>query len=363
MKVKNEPLLRGDGPLRFGLGLAHLPNLAQAVLLEVATRDGLSVLSSRELLVDDGIAEAESLGEVLYRHNGLDLEVSLVRLRWGPVALLQSLHGAVTVHLAAKDGEALDRAEAEIRAALRPVDPPYEKVGITFWAGGAGGPDWAHREITAPTWSELEDNHAAATGTALAPLMGATEPGTGRLVLWHGMPGTGKTHAVRALVREWREWCIPHFITDPEVFLGGGGKGYVLDVLGRLDPDPKRDREWRLVILEDAGELLAADARARTGQALSRLLNVTDGLLGQGLNAIVLVTTNEPLAKLHPAVQRPGRCWADVEFLPLSAQEASAWLGANGTDAVVTSPAPIAELYALRDGRVVREREAFGFAA
>ena len=46
---------------------------------------------------------------------------------------------------------------------------------------------------------------------------------------------------------------------------------------------------WRLVVLEDSGELLAADARALAGQALTRLLNLSDGLLGEGLGVIVLL--------------------------------------------------------------------------
>ena len=48
------------------------------------------------------------------------------------------------------------------------------------------------------------------------------------------------------------------------------------------------------------------DAKERTGQALSRFLNVVDGLIGQGLRLLVLVTSNEELGKLHPAVSRPG---------------------------------------------------------
>lgn len=42
-----------------------------------------------------------------------------------------------------------------------------------------------------------------------------------------------------------------------------------------------------------------------------------DGLIGQGFNLLVLVTTNEPVGKLHPAVVRQGRCLAEIEFGPL----------------------------------------------
>ena len=84
----------------------------------------------------------------------------------------------------------------------------------------------------------------------------------------------------------------------------------MLDVL--LDDDDD-DSGWRLLILEDTGELLALDARYQTGQGLSRLLNVVDGLIGQGLRVVVLVTTNEPLRHDPPGglpagpVRRSGR--------------------------------------------------------
>lgn len=44
---------------------------------------------------------------------------------------------------------------------------------------------------------------------------------------------------------------------------------------------------------------------------------------------IVLVTTNEPLGCLHPAVTRPGRCWKSIEFQTLSVRGANSWLTAH----------------------------------
>jgi hypothetical protein len=116
----------------------------------------------------------------------------------------------------------------------------------------------------------------------------------------------------------------------------------------------RRGKPWRVLVLEDTGELLSADARERAGQGLSRFLNVVDGLIGQGLRVLVLVTTNEEIRKLHPAVARPGRCAANIEFTPLSREEHE--LGAR-----VDGPRSIASLYAQLEGRDPRETVLVGF--
>ena len=129
--------------------------------------------------------------------------------------------------------------------------------------------------------------------------------------------------------------------------------------------DAEARERWRLLVLEDAGELVCTDARGSA--ALAPLLSLTDGLLGQGTRTLVLVTTNEPIGRLHPAVRRPGRCLSDLEFGALSADEAPAWLDRVGTAREVTHPLTVSELYALGGGGetaglVAPRRPAFGFA-
>ena len=126
-----------------------------------------------------------------------------------------------------------------------------------------------------------------------------------------------------------------------------------------------RDGEprWRLLVLEDAGELLAADARAVAGQALSRLLNVTDGLLGEGLRAVVLVTTNEPLRGCtEPSCGRGAVGGGRVRGAERSTRPTSG-SQKHGMSSTSNCATPLAELFAVAAGRAPLPRTGLGFAA
>lgn len=58
---------------------------------------------------------------------------------------------------------------------------------------------------------------------------------------------------------------------------------------------------------------------------------MADRVLGQGSNTLVLLTTNEALSRLHPAVVRPCRCLARVEFTRFPVAEALRWIDSTGT--------------------------------
>lgn len=260
-------------------------------------------------------------------------------------------HGTGVVVASGVDRETAERtARAAAKLVRKKVKQDDERVKFGFWHAGAKGAARGERPIEAPAWDALRGNYAADVAGQLERLM-ALRPAdvNGKLILLHGPPGTGKTTALRALGRAWRAWCHTDCVLDPERLLSE--PGYLLEVV--MGGAQHGDRRWRLLILEDCDELIRGEAKHTAGQALSRLLNLTDGLLGQGQQILVAITTNEPLDRLHPAVVRPGRCLAQIEVGPLSADEASAWLG---TGRRLPRPATLAELYALRSGREGTEK-------
>lgn len=352
--------------LGFAMSLGSRFDLPQAVFVDLVSRAGLRHLRSEHFALADDRSAVEGRIErdaLITRRTEYGLW-AVLRLDANAVAFVDISRGSATIEVASTDRSALARHCADLGARLGMAQPNENDVAVTFWALGSHGPRSARRRIKAPTWEEIRANYEQQTSLAVADLVASRLPEAGRLVLWYGDPGTGKTNALRALARLWGDWCATHFITDPEAFLGSG-TSYLLDVLTTESRSSKSGRQddWKLVVLEDSGELLTADAHQRTGQALSRLLNVTDGLLGQGMNVVVLVTTNEPLGRLHPAIQREGRCWSQIEFRPLSLGESNDWLAARGAAARVTRGVTIADLFALLRGREPAVPAAFGFGA
>jgi hypothetical protein len=343
-------------------------------------RDGWAT-SSRSL---DAIADA------IHRVVGDGAE-QLLAQQDSALCCISLYSGWIVVQVAGDDPERLAATLAGLKERFPPPDPSSShKVNVQFWTYGQHGPFSSYREVSVPEWPDLQANYAESTRSRLDALMRNFTPAHGgQLVLWHGEAGTGKTFALRALAWEWRSWCEFQYIVDPDSFFGEHAD-YLMSVLTQPGyaemPDPRVMRHmamsggyvefgggaddgdsgskaWRLLVLEDTGELLTPDAKSIIGQGLSRFLNVVDGLIGQGLRILVLVTTNEPIKTLHPAVARPGRCAANIEFLRLATDDANAWLERAGTQQRVERPSLLADLYALEAGKKPGDLPPAGFAS
>lgn len=222
----------------------------------------------------------------------------------------------------------------------RPAPKEKFSVDMGFYYLGQMGAVYRQREIAIHPWEETKRNYVPAVQEQMEQLMNKTslEEKDGKLLLMHGAPGGGKTHLIRTLAWAWRDWAQFEIVIDPEAFLGSAA--YMTEII----MDDYTDGKHRILVLEDSGEFIAIDGKARTGQGMSRLLNLADGILGQGQSIGFCITTNEAIGALEAAVTRPGRCLAQVEIPTFSAKEASTWLGYS-----VKEPMMLADLYSIHN--------------
>ena len=362
--------------------MLELGDMRHVIAYTEAQRRGYTASISDDWTTTTAACDLETLAPHIWRDQRGTRSESLIVARLDHVALIQINRQSMGLSLFVF-ARTMDEAKVAMdgyRQLMPQAASANGQIDVTFWYSTSSCPRSYERQLNAQRWSDIADNYPAKTHASLDRLLRyrANQDG-GKLVLWRGMPGTGKTFALRALAQEWREWCRIHYVLDPENFFQQGD--YLLNVIlggddeyddsypampfgnGQAPEVYARVKRWRLVVLEDTGELLSKDAKQRAGQGLSRLLNLCDGLLGQGLRVLVLVTTNEDIGTLHEAVSRPGRCLAQVPFDPFGAEAANAWLTQRHACGKVSKNTTLAEMYAMARGdNPLQASRVIGFA-
>lgn len=327
-------------------------NLTEATLFEVATKHGLTLASgsfSTDGTSPSGVFTAGDSVVVF-------------------IGSLQYESPAINVWGASKEDA------RSVCAALHTAFPKKKvqnsnDVPFAFWRATATGADYSVRDLACPAWEEIAQNYPDTVKSRIIQVVDMQDPtSVGKVILWHGTPGTGKTYAVRALAREWAtklDATVEVILDYENVFANAE---YMSSVL--LDDGVEKDLKrrmcerrgvpvgegtpLRLIIIEDGASLFATGCRNTNG--FSRFLNLTDGLIGQGLKTVFVLTANEEIGSIDEAVYRTGRCLQELNFAPFSECEASAWLTSHGSNEVAKQ-CTLAGLYAQLNGKSVQSSQ------
>ncbi len=166
------------------------------------------------------------------------------------------------------------------------------------------------------------------------------------LVLFHGLPGTGKTYYIRHLLKKMASGnkvviYMPPNMVDHLV------EPAFMTFISNAVSQWNEDEQFCVLLIEDAEPLLAKRQEGIRIQGVSNLLNMTDGLLNDMLNMQIICTFNVDLKKLDSALLRPGRLLARKEFKALSELDSNILAQRLGIKHHFKKGATLSEIYSM----------------
>lgn len=161
-----------------------------------------------------------------------------------------------------------------------------------------------------------------------------------------GEPGTGKTTFLKEYIRKYNLNAMVSYdekIIEQDEF-------YV---------DFMRNDERDILIIEDA-DLLLTSRESDANKAMSRLLNLSNGLVNILSKKIIFTTNLSDIRRVDEALIRPGRCFDVVNFRKLSQAEHHKVSDVHNLPRLNAKTATLAEVFNQAEMTFKKERVGFG---
>lgn len=152
------------------------------------------------------------------------------------------------------------------------------------------------------------------------------------LMLFSGNPGTGKSTFVKYITSQIDKKVIYLPSSTAEHLTDPGFLDFVIDCKNSI------------FLLEDAEKVIRS-RESQDNTAVSNILNITDGLLGDCLNIFVIATFNTSRDQIDSALLRKGRLLFEHHFTELSPDKCNKIFKEIGSSKVTDVPLTLAEIF------------------
>jgi len=160
------------------------------------------------------------------------------------------------------------------------------------------------------------------------------------LFLFHGAPGVGKTTYIRKLIHDLSEEKTIIYV--PSYMMYGIAEPELISFVSKF--------KNTILLLEDAESILTNTTENRD-QAVTNILNMSDGLLNDYLDMQIIATLNIEKKIIDDALLREGRLMVNYKFKKLTAKQATKLSKYIGVGKKFTQNATLAEVYDSKNGK------------